>query len=147
MSSFEWFIIIGVIVAPIAALLLVLPKIKKKQKTFETTSYVPETKEEPKEVVAQDTKPKEEVKKENIEFKSPFQNREFENYRDFLMNRQDAPKRPQRLDLMNGFNQTPEDFYLSRRRHRKQDVQNQDIHSLSDEMKALMILGIFDKKY
>ena len=46
MSVFEWVLVIGAVVAPLAALLFVLPKIKKK-KTFETTEYVPEKKEEP----------------------------------------------------------------------------------------------------
>ena len=146
MSGFEWILVIGAIVAPVVALLFVLPKLKKK-KTFETTDYVPEKKEEPVEIPKPVETPKEEPK---VEFKNPFEGpgKELENYREYLMRKRDQLSSPVKNELPKGFNPGTEDYFSYRRRNRKvQETQNQDIHSLSPEIKALLIAGILDRKF
>ena len=147
MSVFELVLVIGAIVAPVAALLFVLPKLKKK-KTFETTEYVPEKKEE---TVIETPKPVEVPKDEpKVEFKNPFEwsGKELENYREYLMRKRDQLSSPVKNELPKGFNPNTEDYFSYRRRKKKEsEPQNQDIHSLSPEIKALLIAGILDRKF
>lgn len=139
MSNIEWFLIIGICVAPFVALLFVLPKkLKKKQQKFETTAYVPEKKEEPVK----------EEKREESGFERPFTDLkpEIENYREFLQKRKDGIIKPHKLEVPNF---KGEDYAAAyRRRNRNQPKpQNQDINSLSPEIKALLIAGILDRKF
>ena len=147
MSGFEWFLVIGSISAPLVALLFVLPKLKNK-KTFKTTEYVQE-KEDVSVVENPNPAPvvKEDVK---VEFKSPFENsgRELESYREYLLRKREQLTDPMKNAIPKGFNPDTEDYFSYRRRKSKsEEPKNQDIDSLSPELKALLILGILDRKF
>lgn len=141
MSIIERFLLIGLCIAPFVALMFVLPKVKKKQKTFETTDYVPETKVEP---VA-------EVKPEIIEEK--IENKSFEeeimDYRQFLEKRKERMSMPSRVELPKGYNDLTESYSAMRRRMERasQQEKNTNINNLDSEIKALLIAGILDRKF
>ena len=128
--------------APFVALLFIIPKIKKKkQKTFETTDYVPENKEEP--IV----ETKQEIKEEKIETKS-FKN-EIESYREFLEKRKEKMSHPTRVELPKGYTDLTESYSAMRRRMERSNNQekNTNINNLDPEIKALLIAGILDRKF
>ena len=142
MSIIERFLLIGICVAPFVALLFVLPKSKKKkQKTFETTDYVPESKEEP----VAEVKP--EIEKEKVTTKS-FED-EILDYRQFLEKRKEHITRPSRVELPKGYNDLTESYSAMRRRMERasQQDKNTNIHNLDPEIKALLIAGILDRKF
>ena len=141
MSVFERIILIGLCLAPIVALLFVLPKFKKKkQKTFETTAYVPEAKEEPSK----------EIKPEIVEEKIPQKSfdDEIQTYREFLERRKETMSRPNRVELPKGYTDLTESYSAMRRRNERNNQQkNTNIHNLDPEIKALLIAGILDRKF
>ena len=140
MSIIEKVLLISVCVAPFVALMFVLPKVKKKEKTFETADYVPEKKEEPVEV-------KPVVVEEKVSEKS-FEN-EIVNYREFLQKRKEHMSRPSRVELPKGYNDLTESYSAMRRRMERasQQENNTNINNLDPEIKALLIAGILDRKF
>jgi len=142
MSIIEKVLLIGLCVAPFVGLLFVLPKLKKKkQKTFETTDYVPEQIEEPVK----------EVETEKVEEKTSTKSFEDEivNYREFLGKRKERSTMPNRVHLPNGYNDLTESYSAMRRRmeRNKKQESNTDISNLDPEIKALLIAGILDRKF
>ena len=142
MSIIERVILIGLCVAPLVALIFILPKLKKKkQKTFETTDYVPENKQEPIE----------EIKSEIVEEKA--QEKTFDNdiqsYREFLEKRKEKMSVPSRIELPKGYNDLTESYSAMRRRleRNNQQEKNTNINNLDPEIKALLIAGILDRKF
>lgn len=141
MSIIERVLLIGACVAPLVALLFILPKIKKKKpKTFETTEYVPEKKEDPVEV-------KPEIVEEKVQEKS-FED-EIESYREFLKRRKENMTEPSKNELPKGYQDLTESYSALRRRRaqRLNEEKNTNIHNLDPEIKALLIAGILDRKY
>lgn len=142
MSIIERILLIGACVAPLFALLFVIPKFKKKkQKTFETTDYVPEKKEEPKQAEPEIV---EEVK---VDAKS-FEN-EIESYREFLEKRKETISKPSRVQLPHDYRDITESYSAMRRRQERNNLQekNTNINNLDPEIKALLIAGILDRKF
>ena len=141
MSIIERVLLIGLCVAPFVALLFILPKVKKKQKTFETSDYVPESKPEP--VV--EVKP--EVVEEKVSAKS-FEE-EIMDYRQFLEKRKEHMSRPSRVNLPQGYNDLTESYSAMQRRMQRASQQNKNtnINNLDPEIKALLIAGILDRKF
>ena len=142
MSIIERVLLICLCVAPFVALVFVLPKVKKKkQKTFETTDYVPESKVEP----VAEVKP--EVVEEKVNSKS-FEE-EIMDYRKFLEKRKEHMSRPSRVELPKGYNDLTESYSAMRRRMERagQQEKNTSIHNLDPEIKALLIAGILDRKF
>ena len=140
MSIVERVLLIALCVAPFVALMFVLPKVKKKQKTFETTDYVPESKEN---AVA-------EVKQEVVEEKviSKSFEEDMMNYREFLEKRKERMSMPSRVELPNGYNDLTESYSAMRRRmERASQQKNTNINNLDPEVKALLIAGILDRKF
>ena len=141
MSIIERVLLISACVAPLVALMFIIPKFKKKkQKTFETTDYVPEKKEEPV------TEIKQEVVEE-VGSKS-FEN-EIQNYREFLEKRKENMSRPSRVELPKGYTDLTESYSAMRRRMERASKQerNTNINNLDPEIKALLIAGILDRKF
>ena len=137
----EKILLISACVAPLIALLFILPKIKKKKpKTFETTEYIPEKKEEPVEV-------KPEIVEEKVEKKS-FED-EIESYREFLQKRKQNITQPSRVELPKDYQDLTESYSALRRRQARMQNQekNTNLHNLDPEIKALLIAGILDRKY
>lgn len=127
--------------APIVAIIFVLPKIKKKPKVFETSDYVPEKKEEP--VVQQ----KPEIKETTVKEKS-FDS-EIQSYREFLEKRKEKMTMPTRIQPSADYEDMSESYSAMRRRmarNNKQE-QNTNIHNLSSDVKAMLIAGILDRKF
>lgn len=143
MSTIERILLIGACVAPLFALLFVLPKlkkIKKKEKTFETTDYVPENKVEP--VV--EAKP--DILESTPKTKS-FED-EIQSYREFLEKRKEKMTNPSRKELPKGYVDMSESYSAMRRRQERQNSQtNTNIHNLDPEIKAMLIAGILDRKF
>ena len=140
MSIVERVLLIALCVAPFVALMFVLPKVKKKQKTFETTDYVPESKEKPVEEI------KQEVVEEKVSAKS-FEE-DIMNYREFLEKRKERMSMPSRVELPNGYNDLTESYSAMRRRmERSAQQKNTNINNLDPEVKALLIAGILDRKF
>ena len=142
MSIIERVLLICVCVAPFVALLFVLPKVKKNEtKTFQTSDYVPEKKEEP----AVEIKP--EVEEEKVDEKT-FEN-EIINYHEFLHKRKENMSRPTRVELPNGYSDMTESYSAMRRRMERasQQEKNTNINNLDPEIKALLIAGILDRKF
>ena len=141
MSIMEKILLISACVAPLIALLFILPKIKKKKpKTFETTEYIPEKKEEPVEV-------KPEIVEEKVEKKS-FED-EIESYREFLQKRKQNITQPSRVELPKDYQDLTESYSALRRRQARMQNQekNTNLHNLDPEIKALLIAGILDRKF
>lgn len=143
MSIIERILLIGACLAPLIALLFIIPKVKKKkQKTFETTDYVPEKKEES--VV--------EIKPENIEetkvSEKSFED-EIQSYREFLEKRKERTTSPMRVELPKGYTDLTESYSAMRRRQERNSHQerNTNINNLDPEIKALLIAGILDRKF
>ena len=142
MSIIERIILIGLCLAPIVALLFVLPKFKKKkQKTFETSDYVPENKDDS----VKEIKP--EIVEEQKQTKS-FDD-EIQSYREFLEKRKEKMTRPNRIELPKGYNDMSESYSAMRRRLERNNQQdkNTNINNLDPEIKALLIAGILDRKF
>ena len=137
----EKILLISACVAPLIALLFILPKIKKKKpKTFETTEYIPEKKEEPVEV-------KPEIVEEKFEKKS-FED-EIESYREFLQKRKQNITQPSRVELPKDYQDLTESYSALRRRQARMQNQekNTNLQNLDPEIKALLIAGILDRKF
>lgn len=139
MSSFEIVLIVGFALSPFVALLFILPKKIKSEKTPPpTTEYKPEpkaeeTKEEPKE-----TKPMENLKPAV----------HTDEFKDYLSKRKKTITLPRPKD--NPFIQT-EDYIPSRFRRRKSHKQedktiSEQIQDLSPELKVMMFSRVFNKK-
>lgn len=141
MSIIERVLLICLCIAPFVALMFVLPKVKKKQKTFETTDYVPENKDEPVVEV------KQEVVEEKVSAKS-FEE-DMMNYREFLEKRKERMSMPSRVELPKGYNDLSESYSAMRRRMERasQQSKNTNINNLDPEIKALLIAGILDRKF
>ena len=141
MSIIERILLISACVAPFVVLMFIIPKFKKKkQKTFETTDYIPEKKEEPV------TEIKQEVVEE-VGSKS-FEN-EIQSYREFLEKRKEKMSRPSRVELPKGYTDLTESYSAMRRRMERGSKQerNTNINNLDPEIKALLIAGILDRKF
>ena len=138
MTRFEIFLVVGFLLSPFVALMFILPKKLKKEKTPPpTTEYKPEPKVEEKE------EPKETKPMENI--KPAVHTDEF---KDYLSKRKKTITLPRPKD--NPFIQT-EDYIPSRFRRRKLQKQEnksiaEQIQDLSPELKVMMFSGVFDKK-
>ena len=142
MSIIERILLIGMCVAPLFALLFIIPKVKKKkQKTFETTDYIPETRVEPIE-----SKP--EVVEETKVSEKSFEN-EIQSYREFLEKRKEKSTNPMRVELPKGYSDLTESYsaMLRRRERSNQQEKNTNINNLDPEIKALLIAGILDRKF
>lgn len=145
MSIIEKILLISVCLAPVVALLFILPKKKKKpEQPKQTASYV--TLEQEKAIKQEQTGAVAETKQEELPKNNNLD--DLENYRDFLNKRHDLSSRPQKREL-------PKDF-LSRTtaydpslygRNRKNTTSNVDINNLSPEIKAMLIAGILDRKF
>ena len=136
MVSFELVLIIFAGVAPFVALLFMLPKIKKKHKQVETKPYVSEKMPTVQEV------------KEHPKIEKPISsiNDELEDYRQYLQKRKLNTDKPVRLEVPEEYRRT-EEYSAFRRRRRIEEKSNQDIHSLTPEVKAMLIAGILDRKF
>lgn len=141
MGTFEIILIIGAILTPVVAMLIIIPKkIKKKEeKTIETKPYVVAEKEEVKQVT-------EVPKEEPINLVKPNQiNDDLQTYREYLNKKQTS--QPKKLELNGKFDNLTEDYRAFMERMNKKPEKNKyDVSELSDEMKALLILGILDRK-
>lgn len=143
MKTFEIILIVGAVLAPIVAILFVLPKkIKKKDdKPVETKPLQPEKQEE---VVKVEEKPKEEL---NLSSFSTPVDKDLESYRDYLKNKEVKSQPVKKLELDGKFGNLTEDYRaFMERLNKKQEKNKYDVTELSDEMKALLILGILDRK-
>ena len=138
MSSFEITLIVGFALSPFVALLFILPKKLKKEKTSPpTTEYKPEVKAEAKK------EPKESKPMESL--KPAVSTEEF---KDYLANRKKTITLPKHL---NNPNMPTEDYIPSRFRRRRQQKQEdksitEQIQDLSPELKVMMLSGVFNKK-
>lgn len=138
MSSFEIFLIVGFALSPFVALLFVLPKKLKKEKTPPpTTEYKPEPELKEK---------KEEVKEEKpLEIIKPTVSTD--EFKDYLTSKRKNIKLPKHID--SPFMQT-EDYIPSRFRRRKPKQENKSIaeqvQDLSPELKVMMLSGVFNRK-
>lgn len=138
MSSLEITLIVGFALSPFVALLFILPKKLKKEKTPPpTTEYKPEPKVEEKE------EPKETKPIQNI---APAVHTD--EFKDYLSKRKKTITLPRPKD--NPFIQT-EDYIPSRFRRRKPQKQedksiSEQINDLSPELKVMMFSGVFNKK-
>ncbi|MBO5954496.1 MAG: hypothetical protein J6Q13_00830 [Clostridia bacterium] len=148
MSNFEIFLIVGFCVAPLLAILFVLPKKLKKEKKQEKkevkTLEQLKKEEQPKPVVEE----KVDEKKVQQKFtpKSEVSTDDFKSYLDFK--KKDITK-PSRVEL-------PKDFmdrtspYIPRRRRRiekKPKTVAEEINSLSPKLKAMLFSGVLDRKF
>lgn len=143
MSNFEIFLIVGVCVVPVVALLFVLPKFKKKQKTQpEVKSYEEFKKEEtqPEPIVEEapkETKP--------VMPTQDFTSEEFQNY---LKHRNENTTQPKKIAQSADFEDKTMDYIPYRRRNNVQKPKNvaEEIKNLSPDLKALIISGVLDRK-
>lgn len=144
MSGFEIFLIVLVCLTPVFALIMILPKtLLKKQKKEKPADVPVKTYEEIK---------KEEAPKEipKVESTTPaFNTKDFtaEDFKGYLKERKNGSK-PQRIELPKDFQDTTMP-YMPRRRRRVDDKPksiSEEIHSLSPELKAMLISGVLDKK-
>lgn len=147
MLNFETLLIVMACSVPAVALLLVLPKLKKKEKKQAE-------KIEAKPVKQDDVK---EIKEETIEesprekqFNPVFNNTEFstEDFKGYLKHRQNNMTRPERVDLPEGFIDRTMPYVPRRRKKEQEKPQTvaEEIKSLSPELKALIFSGALDKK-
>lgn len=141
MSSFEIGLIICFSLAPVVALLFIIPKRTKKEKLVEEkVKEVKEEKKQEKPVVG-------EIKEEPKEFKpsSELTKPEIQSYLDYK--KQNVTK-PQRIERMPNF--ATEDYLPPRLRRRAQpkkpETIAEEIQQLSPELKALIVAGVLDKK-
>ena len=158
MTKIELFLILGACLVPILAFLFVLPKkIKSKKKVeVKTEEYVPETKseQENKGTGNDDQKPLEikvESNKKNDDFNNPFEkdlSNEISGYREYMERKRNSITRPNKIELPKDFKDLSESFFENRRRRREsQHQESQDITNLSDDIQALLIAGILDRKF
>lgn len=141
MSSFEIGLIICFSLAPVVALLFVIPKRVKKEKLVkDKLQEVKEEKKEEKPVV-------EEVKEEPKEFKSSSEltKPEIQSYLDY---KKKNVTKPQRIEKLPNF--ATEDYLPPRLRRRPQPKKPEsiaeEIQQLSPELKAMILAGVLDKK-
>lgn len=145
MSKIEIFLIVGVCLAPIVALLFVLPKKIKKQ-TKEAPPTTPYVSEEPKKEEAPSEQSAKEVKKDEVVIKNDdiYKTDDFKNY---INHKRKQTRSPYRI-------QEPDDVfteeYLPPRLRRKKQQSNksvsEQIKELSPELKAMLLTGVLDKK-
>ena len=139
MSSLEITLIVGFALSPFVALLFILPKKLKKEKTPPpTTEYKPEVKAEDKKEEVKDVKPLE-VPKPTVST---------DEFKDYLTNRKKTITLPKHF---NNPNMPTEDYIPSRFRRRKPQKQenksiSEQIKDLSPELKVMMFSGVFNKK-
>lgn len=141
MSIVEKILLISACLAPVVALLFVLPKFKKKkkEKPVETTDYVPLEKEKSTQTTQME-----------VDKQQPIINKDedLEDYREFLSKRKEASTKPQR-------NSVPKDFidrttsYVPQFQRKNKSTPKDDlnINNLSPELKTLIITGILDRKF
>jgi len=144
MSNFEIILIVLACAVPVVALIFILPKIKKKEKTKVETSTktYEEIKKEESEKEIIEEKPKE--KKINIVPKNDFSPDDFRSY---LNNRQRNMSKPSRIEHPEGFQDRTMPYTPRRaRRAEAQKTIAEEIRSLSPELKALIFTGALDKK-
>ena len=140
MGTFEILLIVGVVLAPIVAMLVILPKRvnKKEEKAIETKPYVMAEKEEKQETEVPKEEPVNLVKPNPI-------NNDLQSYRDYLKKKETS--QPKKLELNGNFNNLTEDYKAFMERMNKKPEKNKyDVSELSEEMQALLILGILDRK-
>ena len=143
MGTMEIVLIVCAVLTPAVAILFLLPKKLKKhkeeKKVVETQPYKPEVKEEPKK-----EEPKQEPKEvKPVEFSLKD---DLVSYREYLK-RKNLSSKPSRIEIGKGSNDLTEDYraFMERinKKNKKEEV---DISGLSDEMKALLVLNILDRK-
>ena len=141
MSKIEMVLIVGLCLAPIVALLFMLPKKFKKEKKAAppTTEYKPEQSvveekpEEPKEVQT-----------------SVFENKgvSTDEFRGYLSEKKQNISAPKRISPPDDI--FTEEYVPSRFRKKIKDKENktiiEQIDDLSPELKALLLAGVLDKK-
>lgn len=139
MSSFEIALIVCFALSPFVALLFILPKKLKKEKTPPpTTEYKPEPKVEEKKEEPKEIKPMENLK-------PTVSTDEFKDYLSHKRKNITLPK------YLNNPDMPTEEFVpsrLRRRRHQKQENKSisEQIQDLSPELKVMMFSGVFNKK-
>ena len=148
MSKIELFLIVGACLAPIVALLFVLPKKLKKQVNEHppTTPYVSE---EPKKEETPSEQPVKEVEKEvkeevSIQSDDVYNTDDFKNYINLKREQTRSPYRLKEPDDV-----FTEEYLPPRLRRKKQQVNkpiSQQIKDLSPELKAMLLTGVLDKK-
>ena len=140
MGTIEIVLIIGVVLTPFVALLFLLPKKLKKSKedtkVVETKPYEPEVKEEEPKI----EEPKE-IKPVDFSLKD-----DLESYREYLK-RKNIASRPNKITAGENNDNLVEDYkaFMERinNKNKKEEV---DVSGLSDELKALLVLNILDRK-
>ena len=146
MSWFEITLIILVCLSPIVALVLIsFSKFKKKEKQNPAIEQTP-IKEEPK-------PNKDEITKQNKKVEADVEHAVFnsDGFKEYLNERSGKTVKPQHLSMENNMKfptsmYNREDFEQMMRPMQKNKTISEQIKTLSPELKALMIAGVFNKK-
>lgn len=151
MSGFEIFVLIMVCAIPIVSLLMVLPKIKKKDKNKEVKSvktYEEMLKEEKKETSNAEQKSNN-VLQQGIKLKEAniddLFEKDFQSYAEY---KKKNLTNPTKVELPPNFEDKTTTFINPKRQMHKKAPQNltEEIRNLSPELKALIIAGVLDPK-
>lgn len=147
MSGMEIILIIGAVLVPIIALLMVLPKKLKQVKQKVETKQI-EQKDEPLKQEKLEQKPKLAEKEQT---KTPlFDNTGYkqEDFADYLKEKSKKSVQPKKKELPNDFkdlSQGYEDFLHKTATPTK--TLADDVVSLSPELQAMIFAGLLDKKF
>lgn len=152
MSKIEMFLIIGACLVPIIALLFVLPKYKKKEKTPPpTTPYV---KEEPADKHTEQPKEVKPIQKqvEKTKIRPAFNTSDIDDdFKTYLELKKKRTPAPEAVDE-GSFVRSPVGEYIPARlranpsRIKKDKSIAEQINDLSPELKAMLLAGVLDKK-
>lgn len=142
MSVFEIIILVSAGLVPVIALLMVIPKFKRRQKLIppETMPYISSDKE--------NLEIKKTVEPEKKEVSRSFENDgALDEFKDYLKYKKETTAGPTKKEL-------PDDYidktspYIRRRMDKNKEHKTiiEQINTLSPELLTMMISGVFDKK-
>ncbi len=144
MSNVEISLIVLVCIIPIIALVVILPKLKKKKNS---SAHL-----EPQ-VYEQSAEPTVEGKDEPNVLENPVEEKTYtsDDFKSYLENKKQTITKPSRKDNVSDFDL--EDYEMFNRRHRQRSAFQPSSKSISEqfddltpEMKALIIAGVLDPK-
>ncbi len=150
MSKMEIFLLACAIAMPFLSLLLVVPKRKKKEKVkkskeIKTLRQIEQDNSKQEDL---ETKPIEIEENQNLQTKT-FEEELFsdEELKEFVANKKEKLSKPKAKEVDEDLSLTFDDFLQRRRKVEKKETKPQSFNDLSPELKAMMITGVFNKKY
>jgi len=143
MSTFEIILLIGAGLVPIIALLMVVPKFKRKKHLIppETMPYISSEKE------SLEVNKEVESKEKSVVNSNDKKNEDTDEFKDYLNYKKSTINRPVRNELPADYkdNTMP---YMRRRMDKNKEHKTiiEQVNALSPELLTMMISGVFDKK-